>query len=102
MKATLLLLIAMTTCASAADAAAPKPETGIKRTDLFKQVDKNKNFKIDGNEPAELRQVFATVDSASPVKKIDVNKNGKLEDAEVEAFSAKYSAKAQKPKKAKS
>jgi hypothetical protein len=90
-----LLTIAIAT-AFFAPAASRAAEKSIKRTALFQQLDKNGNFKIDGKETAELRAIFAKVDATSPIKKIDSNKNGKLEDGEVAAFSAKYSAKSKK------
>ena len=68
-----------------ADAAEKAARPGM----LLKKYDTDKNGKIDGSEAEALRKTF-DADKTGPLKKLDANNDGTLEDSEITAIKARH------------
>jgi len=69
--------------------------------DLMSQYDKNSNGSIDADEADALKKAFEA-DKTGPLKKFDINADGKLDDTEIAAIHGgkKKGEKADKKNKA--
>ncbi len=56
---------------------------------LLHKYDTDKNGSIDGSEMDALRKAF-DADKTGPLKKLDVNNNGTLEDSEIAAIKGHH------------
>lgn len=100
---TYLAVAAITLSFSAVSIAADAEKAGKdgkpKLGQVVKQYDADKNHKLEGDEVKAVRDALAA-DAASPLKALDKDKSGQIEDAEIAAFN-EHASKPKKKKKDK-
>jgi hypothetical protein len=98
-KLTLLLtlILAVSTPAFAGKGKAGKGAAkGEHPGKVLRELDKNGNHQIDGDEVAALKVEFGKAATDSMLKKLDKNSNGVLDDNEITALNARMGKQAGK------